>query len=491
MPIRILLTAGGLLCACAVLPACAGLTANRRPDVRPVGQVVADSGPNDQQQLPPESQERRVTPEPRPNYVLPPIEIIGFEALVNFAGRHGPEADAYRVTPESIRRNLEGPWVIDNDPFAVNQFLHPYQGAIYHTISRSSGLNYWQSLAMTFAASAMWEIAGETTKPALNDQLASGVAGTFLGESLFRSANLLLARADQGDVSFARGLLAALISPPTGLNRTVFGKRFDALMPTRDPAYDLRVQFGASNTRQPVPGGSLNEGSAGAVGDILMEYGLPGQAGYSFTRPFDYFRIDATVSTTTQLEKVTSHGVIVGRRYEAGDGSGGVWGVYGIYDYLAPLFFRVSTTAISGGTTIERWAGPQVLLQATLLGGVGYAAVQTTNGTDERDYHYGMTPQAVETFRLVAADRVSFDLSARQYFVTAVAGFDTPGTDTILRAEASGTVKIYKRNGVTVRYTTTRRTAEFPGFGPQKQSIDTISVLYTMLGPQRLGAVKR
>jgi len=88
----------------------------------------------------------------------------------------------------------------------------------------------------------------------------------------------------------------------------------------------------------------------------------------------------------------------------------------------------VSTTAVSGGTTVERWLSGHLLLQATLLGGVGYAAVQTINGTNDRDYHYGMTPQAVETLRMVAANRVSFDVSARQYFVTGVAGFDTPGT---------------------------------------------------------------
>jgi len=183
--------------------------------------------------------------------------------------------------------------------------------------------------------------------------------------------------------------------------------------------------------------------------------------------------------------------VLAGRRYETGEGGGGVWGLYGIYDYLSPQFFRVSTTAVSGGTTVERWFSRNLLLQVTLLGGVGYAAVQTINGTNDRDYHYGMTPQAVETLRMVAANRVSFDVSARQYFVTGVAGFDTPGTDTILRAEVSAAVKVYGRHAVTVRYQTTRRTATFPGFGPQEQSISTVSLAYTVLGPQRLGAVKR
>lgn len=442
-----------------------------------------------QTNIPPTQQPGRVTREPRPNFVLPAVEIVGMDALINAAGRRGPEADAYKVNAASIRSNIDGSWIVDNDPFAVNQMMHPYQGAMYHNIARSCGLNYWQSLAYTFAGSAMWEIAGETTTPALNDQLASGIAGTFLGESLFRIANLLVDRS-HSHVGFGRGLLVFLASPPTGANRVLFGKRFDGVMETHDPAYDLRVQIGARGTTQNTPGPSLNLGRREAIADLLVEYGLPGRAGYTYTRPFDYFRLDATVSSVDVIEKVTSHGVLAGRRYETGEGGGGVWGLYGIYDYLSPQFFRLSTTAVSGGTSFERWLLPGLLMQVTALGGVGYAAVQTINGTNDRDYHYGMTPQAVETLRLVAGRHVSIDTSARQYFVTEVAGFDTPGTDTILRAELSATVKVVGRNALTVRYQTTRRTATFPGFGPQKQSIGAVSLAYTVLGPQRLGAIK-
>jgi hypothetical protein len=67
----------------------------------------------------------RETREPRPNYALPAIEIVAMDALINAFGRRGPEADAYKVNGTSIRSNVEGPWIIDNDPFAVNQLMHP------------------------------------------------------------------------------------------------------------------------------------------------------------------------------------------------------------------------------------------------------------------------------------------------------------------------------------------------------------------------------
>src|SRR5688572_19200965 len=132
------------------------------------------------------------------SYVLPVIEIVAMDAGINRAGSFLLEPETFDVTMASIRRNLRGPWVVDDDPFQVNQFGHPYQGAMYHGIARSNGLGYWPSAIYTFAGSAMWEIAGETTAPSFNDQIASGIAGSFLGEPLFRVSRLLLERSDDG-----------------------------------------------------------------------------------------------------------------------------------------------------------------------------------------------------------------------------------------------------------------------------------------------------
>ena len=67
---------------------------------------------------------------------------------------------------------------------------------MYHGFARSAGFNYWEALGNTFAGSALWEIAGEKTPPSRNDQIASGIGGTFLGEALFRMSNLLLERGE-------------------------------------------------------------------------------------------------------------------------------------------------------------------------------------------------------------------------------------------------------------------------------------------------------
>ncbi|MBP8296042.1 MAG: DUF3943 domain-containing protein, partial [Burkholderiales bacterium] len=78
----------------------------------------------------------------RKSYAIPPLEIIGFDVLLNRFNRLREGPGDYDVTAASIRRNARSRWVVDNDPFSVNQFLHPYQGSMYHGFARSAGLNY-------------------------------------------------------------------------------------------------------------------------------------------------------------------------------------------------------------------------------------------------------------------------------------------------------------------------------------------------------------
>ena len=112
------------------------------------------------------------------SYAVPLVGIVGFDFLLNRAGERFIDHETYHVTGSSVRRNLKGPWVVDNDPFSVNQFLHPYQGAMYHGFARSAGLNYWQSLGYTFTGSALWEIAGEAiADPVIEEATAALKAG--------------------------------------------------------------------------------------------------------------------------------------------------------------------------------------------------------------------------------------------------------------------------------------------------------------------------
>ncbi len=175
------------------------------------------------------------------SYAIPALEIGGFIFGLNQFNRHVIDRKVYGTDEHSVWKNLTSPQVIDRDPFSVNQLGHPYQGSIYYGFARSAGLEYWESLLYTLAGSRLWETFGETTPPSLNDHIASGIGGTFVGEPLFRMASLLLERGGDSP-GFWRELGAAVLSPSTGFNRLVFGDRFDAVFPSRDPAVFVRLR---------------------------------------------------------------------------------------------------------------------------------------------------------------------------------------------------------------------------------------------------------
>lgn len=425
----------------------------------------------------------------RKSYSIPALDILGFEFLLNQFNRHFVSSD-YDSNLSTIRRNLRSSWVVDDDPFRTNQLGHPYAGSMYHGFARSAGLDYWEAFAYTFAGSALWEIAGENTLPSRNDQINTGIGGTFLGEALFRLSNLVLEHG--GDVPrFWRELGAAAISPSTGFNRLVYRDRLDAIFASRNPAYYSRLQLGFSGTTNNAQGTSTTQLKRNeALADFSVDYGLPGKPGYSYTRPFDYFNLQATASSANGFENLMTRGLLVGRDYEEGANYRGIWGLYGSYDYIAPQIFRVSSTALSLGTTAEWRLSNSISLQGSGLAGVGYAAVGTTRANaSEIEYHYGLAPQALLALRMIFGDRASLDLTAREYFVSHVAAANRGGRDNIVRLDASYTLRIKRQHAISIKYLGNRRDANFPDLGTTTQSRGTIGIFYTYLGQDGFGNV--
>jgi hypothetical protein len=426
---------------------------------------------------------------PEKSYVVPALEIIGFDFMLNRFNRRYSGSSDYDVSMASIRRNLHGPWVVDNDPFRINQFAHPYQGSIYHGAGRSAGLSYWEAAALTFAGSAMWEIAGEQTKPSRNDQVASGIAGSFLGEPLFRMAHLAIKSGSSVPPAW-REWVAGAISPPVGFNRLAFGSRFGSEFSDHDPAYFGRLHLGYTHVTQhafaSVPGFKENMAQA----DFAIDYGLPGKPGYTYTRPFDYFNLQVLFSSANGIENLTTRGLLWGTDYAAGQNVRGVWGLYGGYDYLSPQIFHVSTTALSLGTTGQWWLSRDVALQGTALAGVGYAAASTTAGvlTDASEYHYGAAPTVALALRLIGGDRFSVDLTARRLALGRITNRSS-GTDDISRVDAGVTWRVAGRHAISVNYLWSHRSAEYPVIGGRRQTLGTIGIYYTLLGRQGFGTV--
>ena len=257
------------------------------------------------------------------SYLIPAGEVLAYLFLLNQYDRHFTEPTAiYRTNGDTIHQHFtDSKWVLDNDQFSVNQFLHPYGGSVYYGLARSAGLNFWESFLYSSAGSFLWEIAGEKTNPSINDMITTPIGGTLLGEPLFRMASLLL-ETEEGKPGFWRELGAALLSPPTGFNRLVFGHRFDTVFPSRHPATFLRLQVGGivNSSSHNVPSGVREHG---AIGDFTFTYGLPGKPGYRYERPFDYFDFHVTAVTTNTLESLNTRGLLKGTAFTLGDATRG------------------------------------------------------------------------------------------------------------------------------------------------------------------------
>jgi hypothetical protein len=227
----------------------------------------------------------------------------------------------------------------------------------------------------------------------------------------------------------------------------------------------------------------------GAVVDFTLSYGLPGKRGYSYKRPFDYFDFHVKAVTANVLESVTSRGLLLGTTYASGDSTRGIWGLYGSYDYISPQIFRVSTPALSLGTTWQTWLSPTVALLGTALGGVGYGAAGNTDRQGERDYHYGVTPHGLLALRVIFGDRVMFDITGREYYVSNALSSEE-GWENILRADSTLTLRLFDRHGVALGYSHSYRNASYPGLDYKDQTVGTLSLMYVFLGETGFGAVE-
>ena len=438
--------------------------------------------------------------------VLPVAELAGFLTLLSGFDRYAYAnqiEDGKKVYSSTLRTTWDHlrqqRWVHDPDPFNVNQFGHPYQGATMYGIARSSGHGFWTSLIFSDVGSFTWEMAGETDPPSINDLITTGQAGSLLGEALYRLSDLVI-NDHPHRRPFWHDALAVLLSPPRAVNRLAFGDRYRNQLPDSAPATSWQVRIGATVDAlahdYSAPSTLLNRDAAA---EFSMSYGLPGRPGYDYSRPLDYFDFQASLlsNTSNPIESVMLRGLLKGARTRETAKSRGIWGLYGSYDYISPFLFRVSSTAASVGTTQQVWIVPGLALQASVLGGVGYGAAGTTTiipstPTNEaiRDYHFGVTPQALVALRFISGDRLMFDLDGREYYVSGLGSDDVHGSETIFRGNAGANVRIIGGHTLGVRFVQSRRDAKYGKFPNKLFSEGTVTIAYSFLGANQFGAVK-
>ena len=91
---------------------------------------------------------------------------------------------------------------------------------------------------------------------------------------------------------------------------------------------------------------------------------------------------------------------------------------------------------------------------------------------------------------MIAGRRAALDLTAREYFVSAVGGFGTGQRDLIFVGDASLAVRVYGRHAFGLTYQLTGRSSDYLTLPDQSQSRSTVGAYYTILGSGGFGAVR-
>jgi hypothetical protein len=91
--------------------------------------------------------------------------------------------------------------------------------------------------------------------------------------------------------------------------------------------------------------------------------------------------------------------------------------------------------------------------------------------------------------RLIGGDKISLDLSAREFFDGKLTSPETNGTDRVFRGDASLTYRLAAHHAVTVKYITSRRTFAFANVPERQQRRDTVGLYYSYQPARGFGAV--
>jgi hypothetical protein len=132
-----------------------------------------------------------------------------------------------------------------------------------------------------------------------------------------------------------------------------------------------------------------------------------------------------------------------------------------------------------------------------VLGGVGYGAAGTTTVTPStptseavRDYHFGVTPQALVALRVIAGSRLSVDADGREYYVSGLGSDDVQGSEAIFRGNVGASLRIVGGHTLAVEYVASTRDARYGKFSDRRFAEGTVTVAYSFLGANHFGAVR-
>jgi hypothetical protein len=419
---------------------------------------------------------------PRKNTWLALGEVVGIN-FVMWQVSYWAGNSFSKIGFDTIGQNFRKGWIIDTDPYWVNQFGHPLEGALFYTAARSTGHNFYESFGAAFLGSLIWEQFMEVQSPSVNDQITTPIGGALLGEVMHRMHRLIL---DSGGAKPGpwREFSAFLVSPVEGVNRWFAGDTYRGEMllpPSWMGQFHLGMVIGGSATDRRTGAILEDVGPWASVGARVI-YGVPGTPGLRLRQPFDHFDAQFMISFAGRAEPTASllvRGLVIGDTIGKGDGFGGLWGLFASYDVTAVPVLKASGVGLGPGVSLmNRWDWFE------LHGTASAELLPWATGGDQealfaRDYHVGPGAKGQVELRGYFSDRATLELGFREYWISGA--YASGSSEDLSYANAALTVRIYGPHGVTGSAIWTRRHASY-AYEPDISQASTIfSAYYTLL----------
>lgn len=284
-------------------------------------------------------------------------------------------------------------WKWDDNQFSTNQIDHPYHGQLYFNSFRSNGYNFYQSSLATLGGSFIWETAGETQAPAINDLINTTFGGIILGEMTHRVSRNILARNKKGHVNAGNEIVAFLINPLNGLNRALdgkWGKPVDKYY-TADSSH-IHAVFDLGFRRFDAQDGEILETGKNSLFGRLRFYYKNGD--HKYKRPFDEFSVNLEVGNgdSTFVNAINVHALLTGAEFfktKAGRHFGTLDAHYDTYNNDA-FFYGAQSLTYNWNSNYE-YKNNNKLNLSVGVGAVLLAAVPDPYLLygDARNYNYG------------------------------------------------------------------------------------------------------
>ena len=352
------------------------------------------------------------------------IELGLGEAVTFSIDRFIRHTDFTKISFKTIGYNLKpGNWGWDADDFSTNQIGHPFHGSVYFNAFRSNGYSFWQSIPASVAGSYIWETAGETTGPSVNDFINTGFGGTMLGEVTHRLANRIVNSRSRGFKRQAGEVVAFIINPSNGLNRILDGQwgKVPGNSVAKDTTpiagkFDLGLRRYSINNKDP-----FTDGHFGLYARMKLVYGTPAENIKDAFGNF-YVVVEAGHDHSSKLNIVSAYGSLTGWKAYF-ENRTDIAVLSANYDYINNEAFFYGAESVKLNYYANFILTNKIGIDATVgTGPIVLAAIPDAYKYQGRNYDYGSGLSYYSSLKLIIADRFYYAFNYRGGWTTTLNG---------------------------------------------------------------------